>query len=53
MPVANLWKTLYTIKIEQLGKRKVQIGETVGSLYSSYRSPSLDKNFKYSNQLPL
>jgi len=37
MPGANLWKTLDTIKIEQVGKCKVQIGETVGSIYSSYK----------------
>jgi len=46
MPVANLWKTHDTLKIEQLGKCKVRIGETVGSLYSSYKVPSIDKNFK-------
>jgi hypothetical protein len=46
MPVANLWKILDTIKIEQFGKRKVQVGETVGSLYRSCEVPSMDKNFK-------
>jgi len=46
MPVTNLWKTLDTIKIEQLGKCKVQIGETVGLIYSSYKFPSMDNSFK-------
>jgi hypothetical protein len=49
MPVANLWKTLDTIKIEQLGKYKVQIGERFGSLCNSYKVPSIDKNLKQSN----
>jgi hypothetical protein len=45
IPVANLWKTLDTIKIEQLGKCTVQIGETVGPLESIYQVPSVNKNF--------